>query len=582
MRYIVLMNMSWKLRILLGPMKQFIGPKIVEAVFRIPEKLRFSTRRVVPIHEGLHTVSGVMPLPSASWFREHSSQVLDFALSMQKGTVSAYGLHTWTVGDPDPQGQDIRSVHELSRMHHWCAYALAAHIEPQHTQHWAAQFEREVATFNASYDRSSVHWQFPMGNALRVFSMLVAWDWLQRSGYQNADTDRMIAARAAEHGVAVYLQRESKGGLSTSHYAANLIGLLAVDTYVKGATALPPLASFIRREVQREARRQFLQDGMVQEASTGYHRHVVDIFMLMAVLYRGSGQTVPEDLLPALEKGLDALRTLESIGMPLIGDNDDGMAMKLTGFAPDTALTYDFAALLGITPALNEPYTSFPDFGLDVWKGQLFDVTLRNGHVGQFGKGGHAHHDQNSITVSVQGSPLIIDPGTSLYTYSEQVRNQERSVHAHATMWPVDIEQGYIHPGAEGLFWLPSFDVDSSVLERNAMRWKGRVVHASGVAHTREVQLPNAADEIHCTDLMHLNGVPYDAELLFPLAPEVHVDLHDDHAFLTTGRARIVLQWRGGTGSVRQNTIAPAFANPRLSKMLVLTGNTLSWVLRRS
>jgi hypothetical protein len=42
----------------------------------------------------------------------------------------------------------------------------------------------------------------------------------------------------------------------------------------------------------------------VQEASTGYHRHVVDIFMLMAVLYRGSGQTVPEHLLPALEKGL--------------------------------------------------------------------------------------------------------------------------------------------------------------------------------------------------------------------------------------------------------------------------------------
>jgi hypothetical protein len=81
---------------------------------------------------------------------------------------------------------------------------------------------------------------------------------------------------------------------------------------------------------------------------------------------------------------------------------------------------------------------------------------------------------------------------------------------------------------------------------------------------------------------MHLNGVPYDAELLFPLAPEVHVDLHDDHAILTTGRARIVLQWQGGTGSVRQITIAPAFANPRLSKMLVLTGNTLSWVLRRS
>lgn len=582
MRYIVLMNMSWKLRILLGPMKQFIVPKIVEAVSRIPEKLRYSTRRAVPIHEGLHTSQGVMPLPSASWFREHSSRVLDFALSMQNGNVSAYGMHTWTVGDPDPQGRDVRSLHELSRMHHWCAYALAAHIEPQHMQHWAAQFEQEVATFTASYDRSSVHWQFPMGNALRVFSMLVAWDWLQRSGYQNADTDRMIAARAAEHGIAVYLHRESKGGLSTSHYAANLLGLLAVDAYVEGAAALPPLTSFIRREVQREARRQFLSDGMVQEASTGYHRHVVDIFMMMAVLYRGSGQTMPEHLLPALEKGLDALRMLESVGLPLIGDNDDGMAMKLTGFAPDTSLAHDFAALLGVTSAVNNPYISFPEFGLDVWKGQLFDVTLRNGHVGQFGKGGHAHHDQNSITVSVQGSPLIIDPGTSVYTFSEHVRNQERSVHVHATMWPSDVEQGYIHPGTEGLFWLPSFDVHASVLERTSMRWKGQVVHANGIAHVREVLLQTAADEIHCLDALQRNGVPYDGELLFPLAPSVHVDLHDGHAILTTGKARVGIQWQGGSGSLRQIIIAPAFADPKPSTMLVLIGNTVSWVLRRS
>jgi hypothetical protein len=82
--------------------------------------------------------------------------------------------------------------------------------------------------------------------------------------------------------------------------------------------------------------------------------------------------------------------------------------------------------------------------------------------------------------------------------------------------------------------------------------------------------------------VLQRNGVPYDGELLFPLAPDVHVDLHDDHATLTTGAARVVLQWQGGPCSIRQFRVAPAFMTPRPSKMLVLTGNTLSWVLRRS
>lgn len=523
-----------------------------------------------------------MALPSPEWFRENSAKVLEFARSMRQGRVRAYGISAWSVGDSDPSDVDVRSVHELSRMHQWCAYALAAHIEPEQSHVWAQQFEHEISVFANQYSRNSVHWQFPMGNAIRVFSMLVAWDWLRRTGYENVETDRYVAARAAEHGMAVYLERESRGGLSTSHYAANLLGLMSVDLYVQGASRLPQRTDWLVEEFHRELPRQILTDGMVQEGSTGYHRHVVDIFTMMAMLMRGAGVALREDATERLARGLSALRQLELIGSPLIGDNDDGMALKLTGFTPDSSATFDAAALLGIRVEAPRPWRSFPEFGLDVWSG-LLDVTLRNGSVGQFGKGGHAHHDQNSITVSVHGRPFIVDPGTSTYTSSATTRNHERSVHVHGTMWPVDLDQGYINRTKEGLFWLPEFDVKPRMQKRSASTWVGEVRHRNGTCHIREVAINEDVSRISCADrLTGADGATLVGELILPLASEVVANMHEDHAVLISGPVSLILSWQGASASLRNITISPTFGVRVPSKAIVLSGNSISWVLGRS
>ncbi len=56
-------------------------------------------------------------------------------------------------------------------------------------------------------------------------------------------------------------------------------------------------------------------------------------------------------------------------------------------------------------------------------------LTVRCGPVTH--GGGHAHHDQLSITLTVNGVPLIQDVGTYLYTALVERRNAYRSVHAH-------------------------------------------------------------------------------------------------------------------------------------------------------
>jgi hypothetical protein len=576
-----MMSLKWKLRILVGPMRPFLLSKASEVVRHILDRARYAARSGVVVHEGLHTMQGLMPLPSPEWFRENSAKVLEFARSMRQGRVRAYGIGVWSVGDDDPSDVDVRSVHELSRMHHWCAYALAAHIEPEHADDWAQQFEHEISAFTASYGPSSVHWKFPMGNAIRVFSMLVAWDWLRRSGYENVETDRYVAARAIEHGRSVYLERESRGGLSTSHYAANLLGLFAVELYVQGASLAPKMREWLVAEFHRELPRQILWDGMTQEASTGYHRHVVDIYVMMAMLMKGAKLTLDHRATERLSQSLTALRQLEAVGFPLIGDNDDGMALKLTGFAPSTSATFDLASMIGISAGTATDRCSFPEFGLDVWNGPLA-VTLRNGSVGQFGKGGHAHHDQNSITVTVDGRPFIIDPGTTLYTRSESVRNQQRSVHQHATMWAPDVEQGHTQPGYEGLFWLPGFDRMTDVRGRSATGWMGEVIHRSGLRHTREVEIDQLSWTIMCKDLLESRSGAVSGQLVLPLAPDVTVAFIEQGALLTSTDVRVQLTWRGATAALQDITIAPTFGASVPSKAIALSGNSIIWVLSRS
>ena len=48
--------------------------------------------------------------------------------------------------------------------------------------------------------------------------------------------------------------------------------------------------------------------------------------------------------------------------------------------------------------------------------------------------GGHAHADALSLTLSIDGRPLLIDPGTSTYTMDSQLRDGMRSTASHNTV----------------------------------------------------------------------------------------------------------------------------------------------------
>ena len=94
----------------------------------------------------------------------------------------------------------------------------------------------------------------------------------------------------------------------------------------------------------------------------------------------------------------------------------------------------------------------YAGMGLYIFKSAHLYMTVRCGEVGQNGNGGHAHNDQLSLTLRIDGEDIIVDPGTYLYTPLPERRNEFRATAAHFTIQKEGMEQNPWHPGRAGLF----------------------------------------------------------------------------------------------------------------------------------
>lgn len=94
---------------------------------------------------------------------------------------------------------------------------------------------------------------------------------------------------------------------------------------------------------------------------------------------------------------------------------------------------------------------AYPDFGLFLFRSERLFLAVRCGSIGQEGNGGHAHNDQLSLELAVDGVDVLADPGSFLYTALPELRDRYRSDRAH---------HGFVSPAREssglhaGLFTL--------------------------------------------------------------------------------------------------------------------------------
>ena len=125
---------------------------------------------------------------------------------------------------------------------------------------------------------------------------------------------------------------------------------------------------------------------------------------------------------------------------PQVGDADDGRYLPLGDYG-----RLDPRSHLHLFTQAQRPYSApsehaaYPDGGYWVMRAGDLYALVRCGDVGVGGLGSHAHNDALSFELACGAQPLIIDPGSYLYTADPRERDRFRShrVSQHACdRWP--------------------------------------------------------------------------------------------------------------------------------------------------
>ncbi len=226
-----------------------------------------------------------------------------------------------------------------------------------------------------------------------------------------------------------------------------------------------------RRVLLDEACRQIASDGGHCERSTHYHRYTLDFYLLALAVARVTGDPAAASFEGHVRRLAEAARLLadDRGELPQLGDDDGGMLFPMTGRAPlDVRDSLAIASILLDRPDLRigdvpeEAYWwaglkacttaglacsagvqacppalrsgALPETGYYISRSARGDHAVIDGGVHGYLNGGHAHADALSLTLTVAGIPLLVDPGTGAYTIDRALRDRLRSSHLHNTL----------------------------------------------------------------------------------------------------------------------------------------------------
>jgi hypothetical protein len=193
--------------------------------------------------------------------------------------------------------------------------------------------------------------------------------------------------------------------------------------------------------------------------------------------------------------------------------------------------------------------------------GDLYAI-VRCGDVGVGGLGSHAHNDQLAFELVWREQPMVLDPGTYLYTADPDARNTFRSTAFHSTLRVDGAEQNEL--SRERLFALD----DRSRAE--AVRWEagaetatfvgrhhGFEALAIPVTHERRVDLDGAAGTLTVEDIVRGSG-EHELDWTFPLAP-CTVELADGAATARFEAGSLTVEGRDVTFAVEDGWLSPRY-----------------------
>ena len=516
-------------------------PQLRDAAARYPQRAAETIVGADRVMRHEFNLLGSGPFVPIDPDRSSSDRRIDWNLDPIRRARFARGVphKQWNMETMRPAGADVKLPWELGRCQHLVplgqAYRLTS--DPRYALEVFSQIEDFAA---ANPTGMGVQWICTMDVAIRAANWTLALALVRACEAIDA-TRWMNAYRVLfDHGVFIENNLENTYEVTSNHFLSNIVGL----QFLAAAFAELPSGSRWRTQtrewLEQEMRAQVLDDGADYESSIPYHRLVTELFLSAGHLAAFRGEPLSDRYTSRLRAMCDYLAAvLRPDGlMPQVGDADDGRLHIFSSYGewqPQDArhLLAPAAAFFGVdrwralaghdngweaawwgfgVPAERTsqsfppaPLEHFPHAGVTVFRTSRTYLLVTNGIVGTNGFGNHKHNDQLSFEYHVDGVPVVVDPGTGVYTSDPAIRNRFRGTASHNTAMIDGVEQNDIR--FEWLFRM--FETSRPEHVRvdeapGALEYEGRH-HGyerlpSPVTHARRVTLERSSEHLHVAD----------------------------------------------------------------------------------
>ncbi|HKO44565.1 MAG TPA: alginate lyase family protein [Pyrinomonadaceae bacterium] len=378
-------------------------------------------------------------------------------------------------------GSDVRVLWELNRLSHFLTLARAYAVSKD--KRFAAEFFDQLESWDSQNPYGmGVNWNCAMEVALRAINLLGAFEIFRHSELLDEQKLARVLAIFDQHGNFIRDNLEFSHIATSNHYLSDVVGLVWLGIMLPELQSANDWREFGLREMLRQMDHQVLPDGADFEASTGYHRLVLELFLFTFLICRANNVEIENRYWTRLRQMVRFVRAyLRPDGRaPLVGDTDSGQIFPITKRAADDhAYVLAIGAVAFADAKLTVPNQqvpeellwtlgeagisefealqrdseiprseAFPDAGIYILReGDLY-LLFNASHAGIHGRGSHGHNDALCLEVSACGRAFIVDPGTYLYTGNLEERHRFRSAAYHSTVTIDEAEQNTTDPRA--------------------------------------------------------------------------------------------------------------------------------------
>jgi uncharacterized heparinase superfamily protein len=463
-----------------------------------------------------------------------------------------------------PDGSDIKVPWELSRFQHLPLLAAAHRLTGE--RRWLDELGAQLGDWIAANPvELGANWACTMDVAIRASNWIAALalvaEELEGEVWLSPVLSSLLLHGRFIHSHLEYAQARG------NHYLSDIVGLLPVAALFSAGREGRRWIEWAATELLGELSHQVRPDGCDHEASIPYHRLVTELFICgVQALEALEPNAVLASHRAMLERMLrfTADYTRPDGLAPQVGDADDGRFLPLGDYG-----RLDHRSHLHLFDQAKRAYrppsesAAYPHGGYWIMRFADIYVLVRCGDVGVGGLGSHAHNDALSFELAIGAHPLVIDPGSYLYTADPVERNRFRSTAFHSTLQIDGAEQNPLSETA--LFAM------EDRRRAEALRWETSATGAlfcgrhhgyahleAPATHTRIIELDGPTGSLKVTDVVE-SAAAHDLRWTFPLAP-CELELSEAHAVARfDGGARLELRSSELELSVEEGWCSPSY-----------------------